>query len=82
MLQAYLHHRVGYLHDVYLTFGEGEFGLAILDALLGYQHAVCGVYADVCALGGSCDAQGALVALHLDAAARAFATIVLSSIFS
>ena len=56
MLHANLHHLVGYGYDVYLACREGDEGLVALGALLGYQRAVCGVYADALALGGACDA--------------------------
>ena len=69
-LHAYLHHRIGYLHDVYLADGYGEVGGVALGGGGGYQRAACGVEADGRALRSSCDADGALVALHLDAACR------------
>lgn len=68
MLHPYLHHRVAYGHDVYLINGEGKSGLALLGPLSCYQNSVCGVYADVIALGGACDAQRAAMALYLDTA--------------
>ena len=70
LLHAYLHHRVGYLHDVYLAGGYGELGALALGGGGGYQRAACGVEADGRTLGGTCDADDALVALHLDAACR------------
>ena len=43
LLHAYLHHRVGYLHDVYLAGGYGELGSVVLGDLSCHQCAIGGV---------------------------------------
>jgi len=43
LLHAYLHHCIGYGHDVYLAGGYGEVGALALGDGGGYQCAIGGV---------------------------------------